>query len=373
MPRLDDLIVDWVKNASIPRDDKLTLLSYSEVGVNNLEVVTDKDMEPTKKEIRSLVYRLSSKAGAKPMRDDPGHVMPCVGTGTYVGDMETNNSEEHGKELVKNAIKAGFRMIDTARYYRNEKVIGEAIAELMEEGVIKRSDLFICTKVAHPNTERTNYTESSFMMDPEQDAIDGVMNQVKQSVEALGVECLDLVLLHWPSDFDMKNEELAVKKRAEMWQGLENSKEEGLCRSIGLSNFTIDHYEGLIQSGVAYLPAVNQIEVHPYLPNAELVEAFQSRGMTVMACCPLGSGAVLQAPQIVKIAEEFNVTPAQVILSWHAQRGIVPIPRTINPERMAENFAGANMILEFTEEHLQCIGELEDETKRVCPNPADLV
>eukprot|EP01060_Flectonema_neradi_P010938 TRINITY_DN1802_c1_g1_i1.p1 TRINITY_DN1802_c1_g1~~TRINITY_DN1802_c1_g1_i1.p1 ORF type:complete len:323 (+),score=65.59 TRINITY_DN1802_c1_g1_i1:222-1190(+) len=306
-------------------------------------------------------------------KNDPDMKLPPVGMGSYVGDLFGHTSPDHGRDMAYEGIKAGFRLIDCAMYYQNEETIGLGIQDAISEGVVVREDLFVCTKVAHPNVERTNYKDSPYVADPDLDATSGVYNDVKKSVENLSVGPIDLVLLHWPGDFDGTDADLAKAKRIAMWRGLEQAKEDGLVKSIGVSNFTLFHYDQLLESELKHYPAATQIEVNPYIPNTELVLGCQKRGMEVMAYCPLGGAKALKEELLVTMAETLSTTPANIILSWLAGRSIVPIPQSTKPERLASNFLAVMEPVELSRENIEKLAQLADPDMRICPNPANIL
>ena len=333
MLQFDKLVVNWTKNALIPSEEKVAVMKYSQEGMSDYDNVFKKGVSiETKTEVTEYLNNLECPESTVIDGNDPDMNMPVVGMGSYVGDMNGHTSPEHGREMAYNGIKAGFRLIDCAMYYQNEEAIGLGINDAIEENIVQRDELFICTKVAHPNVERTDYKDSPYVADPSLDANVGVFNDVKKSVEKLKVESIDLVLIHWPGDFDCTDAELAKTKRIQMWKGLERAKEDGLVKSIGVSNFTLNHYDELIDMGVTYYPAATQIEVNPFIPNNELVLGCQERGMVVMAYCPLGSAAALSQETLVTMGETLSTTPANIILSWLASRSIIPIPQSTKPE-----------------------------------------
>ncbi|KAJ9464046.1 Aldose reductase B [Diplonema papillatum] len=373
MPRFDDLVVAWVKNASISKENKLAVMQYCTRGVADLEQVgvekNEAAIRNSRKKVESLTYQLNSKAEEQSIRDTPAVKLPIIGAGLYFSSAE--NSKTVGRDSTYEAIKAGFRLLDTARMYDNEEEVGAAVRQAIDEGLVAREELVITTKVCNPENEDAH----ALMTDPEIDATEEVYQHVRQSVERLGTEP-DIVLVHWPSAWDLKDTALAAQKRHDIWKGLEKAKEEGLTQSIGVSNFSLSHYDELITAGVAYAPAVNQLEINPFVPSDDLVDGSRQRGMIVQAYSPFGSHKhvkeMLSNEILVAIAEETDSTPAQVILSWLTQRGIIPLPRSTNPERMAENFAKAHEVIEFKPEHLAEISKLADGNKRHCPNPYDL-
>ncbi|HVD80247.1 MAG TPA: aldo/keto reductase [Propionibacteriaceae bacterium] len=215
---------------------------------------------------------------------------------------------EETKQAVAEALKAGYRLIDTAQGYRNEEGVGAAIAE----SDVSRDELFITTKL----------TNSQHGYDTTLAAFDG-------SMEKLGIDGLDLFLIHWPLPmFD---------EYVETWRAFEKLLADGRVRSIGVSNFEIPHLERLFAE-TDVTPAVNQIELHPEFPQEELREFHQEHGILTESWGPLGQGkGLLENPHIVEVARRKGRTPAQVVLRWHVQLGCVVIPKSVHPDRIQEN------------------------------------
>ena len=215
---------------------------------------------------------------------------------------------EETKQAVAEALKAGYRLIDTAQGYRNEEGVGAAIAE----SDVSRDELFITTKL----------TNSQHGYDTTLAAFDG-------SMEKLGIDVLDLFLIHWP--LPMFDEYI------ETWRAFEKLLADGRVRSIGVSNFEIPHLERLFAE-TDVTPAVNQIELHPEFPQEELREFHQEHGILTESWGPLGQGkGLLENPHIVEVARRKGRTPAQVVLRWHVQLGCVVIPKSVHPDRIQEN------------------------------------
>ena len=232
-----------------------------------------------------------------------GVVIPQLGYGTF------RVLPEQTQRLVEHALAIGYRHIDTAQMYRNEAEVGAAT----QASGIARAELFVTTKL-----------NNAFH------AYDDALREFQRSLEALRMDYVDLFLIHWPLP--------AIDKYVEAWNALEHIYADGRARAIGVSNFQPAHLERIIALG-GTVPAVNQIEAHPYLQQTEL-RAFNSRHHTLTeAWSPLGRGTVLADPVIVEIAKRLGVTPAQVVLRWHLQRGDVIFPKSVTPARIEENFA----------------------------------
>jgi 2,5-diketo-D-gluconate reductase A len=231
-----------------------------------------------------------------------GLVLPQIGLGTYklVGD--------EGVAAMVAGIHSGYRLIDTATRYENEGEVGRAIAECG----VDRDELIITTKL--PGSGH---------------GFDECMNEFESSRQKLGVDAIDLYLIHWPNP--------SVNRFMDAWQAMMELKDDGLIRSIGVCNFTQEHLTRLIdETGV--VPSVNQIEMHPYFPQAELRAFHEKHNIVTEAWSPLGRGAeLLEEVEIVDLATTHGVTPAQAVLRWHTQLGVVAIPKSATPSRQKEN------------------------------------
>jgi 2,5-diketo-D-gluconate reductase A len=213
-------------------------------------------------------------------------------------------------EATTAALEVGYRHIDTAEMYGNEKEVGEAV----RRSGVPREEVFVTSKL-----------NNGFH------AHDAALKAFDQTLTDLGFEYLDLFLVHWPLpgiDVDY----------VETWKAMEEIYDSGRCRAIGVSNFKEHHLRRLFGETVVR-PAVNQIEVHPYLAQDELRAFDADHEIVTEAWSPIAQGKVLDDPAIVAIAENLDRTPAQVVLRWHVQRGDVVFPKSVNPKRMEENFA----------------------------------
>lgn len=261
-----------------------------------------------------------------------GVQMPQLGFGVFqVSDDETTAA-------VGAALAAGYRSIDTAAIYGNEAGTGRALAQ----SGIARDELFITSKlwIADLGYEET-------------------LAAYQSSLDKLGLDYLDLYLIHWPAP------ELA--KYGESWLALEKLLADGRVRAIGVSNFLPEHAQKLIDQG-GTVPAVNQVELHPALQQRD-VEAFNAaNGIATEAWSPLAQGALLQEPAVLEIAARHGRTPAQVILRWHLQQGRIIIPKSVTPARIRENLDVFNFSL--SAEELTVIDGLERDG-RTGPHPAE--
>ncbi len=265
------------------------------------------------------------------LRLNNGVEIPQVGFGVFlIPETET-------KTAVATALSAGYRHIDTAKLYQNEAEVGEAIAE----SDLPRDEIFVTTKVW--NSEQ---------------GYDPAIASFEASLDRLGLEVLDLLLIHWPvPDLD---------RYVETWHAFEKLYADGRVRAIGVSNFHVPHLQRLLDEG-SVVPAVNQIELHPQLPQDELRQFHAEHGIVTEAWSPLArGGAVLSDPTVVAIADRVGKSPAQVVLRWSLQLGNVVLPRSVTPSRIAENLELFDFSL--TEQDMSALAGLSD-GERIGPNP----
>jgi 2,5-diketo-D-gluconate reductase A len=257
--------------------------------------------------------------------------IPQLGFGVFlVPDSET-------KAAVSSALEAGYRHIDTAKLYQNEKGVGAAIAE----SGIARDELFVTTKVWN--------SEQGF---------DAATESFEASLDRLGLEQLDLLLIHWPAP--------ALGKFVDTWRAFEKLAAAGRVRAIGVSNFHQAHLQQLFDE-TDVVPAINQVELHPLLPQAELRAFNAAHGILTEAWSPLArGGSVLTDPVVAAIGERVGKTPAQVVLRWHIELGNVVIPKSVTPSRIAENRDVFDFTL--TPADVEAIAGLET-GERIGPDP----
>jgi 2,5-diketo-D-gluconate reductase A len=262
------------------------------------------------------------------LNDD--HTIPVVGLG--VGEL----SEEEAERSVATALEAGYRLIDTATAYDNEAAVGRAIAA----SGVPRSELFVTTKIA---TEDQGFTAAQ--------------EAGKRSLERLGLDYVDLFLIHWPA--------AQLGKYVDTYGGLQVLQQQDLVRSVGVANFMEDHLKAVIE--LTYTtPAVNQIELHPLLNQADLRAVNAEYGVVTEAYGPLGVGKLLDNPTVVAVAEAHGKTPAQALIRWSVQLGNVVIARSATPERIRSNIEVFDF--ELTAEEMERFDGLNDGT-RMRPDP----
>jgi len=277
-----------------------------------------------------------------------GVEMPMVGFGTSFFP-EGRCEPEAVWEALPKALEAGMRHIDTAHMYQNERHIGDMLGRKMEAGELSRSQIFITTKVGHPPKPvllEPSDGETAYMLDPSQDAGEGLLKQFRGCLRRLGLGYVDLLLIHWPGPYlGQQNAELNKQKRIQMWAAMEGIYEARLARSIGVSNFTEEHLKDILP-GCKVKPHVNQIEMHPFLTQSSLKAFCANHGITLTAYSPLGGGRVpvlAEEPAITDAAALLKATPAQIILKWLMQQGVVVIPKSSSIERMQQNLAAARL------------------------------
>lgn len=258
-----------------------------------------------------------------------GVKMPWVGLGVW----RVNEGEEV-VQSVKWAIEAGYRSIDTAAVYKNEEGVGKAI----KETGVPREELFITTKVWNDDQ-----------------GYESTLSAFEESLKKLDLDYVDLYLIHWP-----------VKgKYKETWRALEKLYKDGRVKAIGVSNFHIHHLKDLMEDA-EIVPMVNQVETHPRLSQKELLQFCKENNIQMEAWSPLMQGELLGDPTLVEIANKYNKTPAQVILRWDLQNGVVVIPKSVKEHRIKEN---ADLFdFELSREDMKKIDGL-NLNKRVGPDP----
>lgn len=267
-----------------------------------------------------------------PLND--GHTIPAVGFGVFqIPPTDTD-------QAVAAALRAGYRHIDTAAAYRNERETGRAIAD----SGVPRDELYVVTKLWNADQ-----------------GYDSTLKAFDASMNRLGSEFLedylDLYLIHWP----MPDED----KFVDTFKAFAQLRDEGRIRSIGVSNFEPEHLKAVIDA-TGIVPAVNQVELHPRLPQTALREVHAQLGVATEAWGPLGQGSLLDHPTVTAVADGCGRTPAQVLIRWHIQLGNIVIPKSVNPERIASNFDVFGF--ELSDEEMTSISSLDD-GNRLGPDP----
>jgi 2,5-diketo-D-gluconate reductase A len=260
-----------------------------------------------------------------------GRSMPQIGLGVYqIPDADT-------AAVVQAAIDAGYRAVDTATIYRNEAGTGAGVRARDET-------IFVTSKLW-----RDDY------------GYDAALKGFDHSFDRLGLDWVDLYLLHWP----FVEQDLFV----ESWKALVRLQQEGRVKSIGVSNFTMDHLERIIHD-TGVVPAVNQIELHPGFQQVEMRAFHDENHIVTTSWSPLGQGAALTDPAIAAIARKHGRTPAQIVLRWHIEAGLVVIPKSTSPARLAENIAIFDFALDAEDE--RAIAALDRRDGRIGPDPATM-
>ena len=260
-----------------------------------------------------------------------GTTIPQLGFGTYQIEPEDT------VEAVSTALELGYRHIDTAEMYENEAEVGEAVERM-------RSEVFLTSKLNNgfhrPDDARRAFDET---------------------LTKLRTDTIDLFLIHWPLPTLYDGDYVST------WRTLVEFLEDGRAKAVGVSNFQVAHLERLAaETGV--VPAVNQIEAHPYVLNDEVREHCRAHGILVEAWSPIAQGKVLDDPAVVEVAEAVGRTPAQAVLRWHVQRGDIVFPKSTTPSRMRENFEIFDF--ELSDEQMQALSSLDrGEAGRTGPNP----
>ncbi len=274
----------------------------------------------TNNDKRSLVdfYRLND-----------GNTIPCVGFGTW----QTPDGET-ATESVKDALSFGYRHIDTAYAYYNEGGVGRGIVE----SGLKREEIFLTTKLW--NTDR---------------GYESTLKAAQKSLELLGVEYVDLYLIHWPANEKVYDDPVAVNVAT--WRAFEKLQKDGLVRSIGTSNFLEPHLKQIFDV-CEVRPAVNQIEFHPGYPQFETVEFCQANEIQVEAWSPLGCGRVLSDERLQKIADGYGKSIAQLCIRWEIQHGVLPLPKSTHTDRIKANTEVFDFVV--SEEDMKKIDELPE-------------
>ncbi len=256
--------------------------------------------------------------------------MPQVGLGVW----QTPRNE--AEQAVTTALEAGYRHIDTAAAYRNEREVGAAV----KNAAIPREDVFVTTKLANADQ-----------------GYDSTLSAFDKSMDRLDLDYLDLYLIHWPMPSD--------NTYVDTYKALAHLRDQGRIRSIGVSNFEPEHLR-MVVDATGIVPTVNQIELHPLLQQEELREIHAQMGIATEAWSPLGQGSLLTNATVSGVAATHGKTPAQVLIRWHIQLGNIVIPKSVTPERIVSNFDVFDF--ELSEQDMASVSSLGDGT-RLGPDP----
>ncbi|PZF62707.1 aldo/keto reductase [Curtobacterium sp. MCBD17_013] len=230
-----------------------------------------------------------------------GNTIPAVGLGVY------KVSDDEAERAVREALHVGYRHVDTAEMYGNEAGVGRAL----RTAEVDRDEVFVTTKVWNTNQ-----------------GFDATMRAFDASLDRLELDRVDLYLIHWPA--------AANDRYVDTWRALERIRTEGRATSIGVSNFQVEHLQRLLDE-TDVLPAVNQVERHPWLPQTELMAFHARHGIVTEAWSPLGRGRLVDEPTLARIAAKHDVSVAQVLVRWNLQQEVVVLPKSVTPARIASN------------------------------------
>ena len=239
-----------------------------------------------------------------------GVEIPCIGFGTW----QTPNGDV-AVQAVQCALESGYRHIDTAAVYGNEASVGKAI----RMSGVRREELFVTTKLWN---NRHSYAQALKAFD--------------ESLDKLGLDYLDLYLIHWPNPIDLREGDRWIQANAEAWRAMEELYEAGRIRAIGISNFRVHHMEALLKTAKV-VPHVNQIRLCPGDTQDETVAFSRAHGMLAEAFSPLGFGRIFEGPEMQALAQKYGRSIAQICIRWSLQRGYLPLPKSVTPSRIQEN------------------------------------
>eukprot|EP00386_Alphamonas_edax_P001812 GDKI01005446.1.p1 GENE.GDKI01005446.1~~GDKI01005446.1.p1 ORF type:complete len:323 (-),score=74.22 GDKI01005446.1:147-1019(-) len=253
-----------------------------------------------------------------------GKQMPAIGFGCYLVE-----PGQTALDAAIEALKCGYRHIDTAQLYANERDVGMAIKQVG----VKREEVFVTSKVWP-----TNY------------GYERAKQSVRDTLQLLDMPYVDLMLLHAPGN--------DRHKRHEAWRALEDLQAEGLIKSIGVSNFSIAHIQTLMES-CKVTPAVNQVEIHPFLARQDLADYCRHEGILIQAYSPLAKAKQMKNKTLIRMAEEYKVTPAQIMIRWCLQKGYSPLPKSVTPSRIRENLDVYRDGFELSQEDVALLDALD--------------
>ena len=258
-----------------------------------------------------------------------GVKIPSIGFGTY----KSGDDEETAK-IIKNALNLGYKMIDTASFYNNEVGIGNGI----KESGIDRKDIFIVTKLWNDDHGYDNTIEA-----------------FNKSLNNLQVDYIDLYLIHWPN-----------KLNAETWRAFEHLYETGKVKAIGVCNFKVEHLEELKKTA-KIMPMVNQVEIHPFSTKNNIINYCKDNNIKVVAWSPISRGRVLSNDLMIDLSQKYKKSIVQIVLRWHMQKGVIPIPKSSNENRIRENIDIFDF--EISSEDMKAIDSLDEGYDRSVTTP----
>jgi len=283
-----------------------------------------------------------------------GREIPIIGLGTW------KSKPGQVLEAVKIALDTGYRHIDCALAYQNEAEVGQGIFEKIQDNTVKREDVFVTSKLWNTYHRREKVVECC-----------------ERSLKSLGLDYLDLYLIHWPLAYQEGDELFPKNEKGEMltsnidyidtWKGMEECYEKGLVKSIGLSNFNSEQIKRVLAI-CTVKPVMLQVECHPYLNQNKLIEFCKTKNIAVTAYSPLGSPdrpwvkpdepSLMADPQIKQLADKYSRSPAQILLRFNVQRGVIVIPKSVTDDRIRNNFEIFDF--ELTAEEMKTIGDFKE-------------
>jgi len=275
---------------------------------------------------------MAQLSSAATVKLNNGVEIPLLGLGVYQSPPGKTT-----QDAVKHALKCGYRLVDTARVYGNEQDVGLAL----RESGLPREEVFVTTKLWNSDH-----------------GYDSTIRACEESLRRLGLKYLDLYLVHWP----------VSGVRNESWRAMEKLLRDGKCRAIGVSNYTINHLNDLLASSNT-IPAVNQVEFHPFLYQQKLLEYCQGHGIQLEAYSPLTRGERLNHPKVVEIARKHERTSAQILIRWAVQHSVVAIPKSVRNDRILENSRVFDFTLSSSE--MKALDSLNEDF-RTCWDPSNL-
>lgn len=264
-----------------------------------------------------------------------GNQMPMLGLGTFRVE-----NDDTCKEAVKHAIESGYRSIDTAKVYGNEEQVGQGIKEGLESTGLNREDIFVTSKLFFEDFGRKNVAQA-----------------YETSIQKLGLDYLDLYLVHWPGT----NEAIMI----DTWKGMEDLYKDNKVKNIGVSNFNPDHFEALLAQ-VSINPVINQVEFHPYFTQEKLRKYLEAQNIYMESWSPFMNAQILNDETLNEIGKEVNKSAAQVIIKWNMQHNVVVIPKSVTSSRIEENIDVFDF--ELSAEQMKRIDDLNKD-QRIGPDP----